>query len=138
MIEDPLVSIRNILIANSSVTSKVSPSSIVISYPNRELTYPCIIILDISDDSTYYLGSIEDQNIHPYKYDTLMIQFDIKSKNSLKDVIEISDILESIFDNKISGFFGVVKAGGLPPLYDDTENVFVRSIRFMFKVEISK
>ena len=138
MIENPLISIRNILINNSSITSKVSSSSIVISYPNRELTYPCIVILNVSDDSKYYIGSIEDQDEHPYKYDTLIIQFDIKSKNSLKDVIEISDILESIFDNEVSGFFGVVKAGGLPPLYDDTENVFVRSIRFMFKVEISK
>jgi len=93
---DADIELRNLLISNSELTSRVAPENIIVGWTKAPTKYPCIVIVQTSGEDTPLLGYKTAPSGQRLWEERISWQINIFSTKSLQETIEIADIIRKI------------------------------------------
>ena len=108
--------IRDYLVASSAVTTYVSASNIRVGWPDVPDSFPCIIIEQAGGEDYGHLGYNTSSVGSRVRRETSIIQIDIYSTTSRKEILDIADAIVPVM---ISG--GCRKTSDIDTYNDDLE-----------------
>jgi len=120
------LSIRNILIASSALTSQVSTSNIKSGWPKELDSFPSILISQSSGTDTGFLG----YRVGGLRREEVSIQVDIFSRDTRKEVLDIGDTIVPIIISSMSA-----KKTSDTDMYDTSLNVYRKTQIYSFTME---
>ena len=94
-----LLDLRNSLVGNSSLTALVPSSDIQVGWKRELANFPCIIISQAAGTDNGYLGYSTSSSGNKVAKENVSYQIDIYSRNSIKEILDIEDVLRKILLN---------------------------------------
>jgi len=90
------IELRNLLISDDELTSKVKPENIIVGWTKAPTEYPCIVIVQTGGEDIGMLGyGTAAEGSKPWR-ERITWQINIYSTNSRKETLEIADRIREI------------------------------------------
>lgn len=116
--------LRDLLVADSTLTGLVSASSINVSWKKKDIPFPCIVITQIGARAVGRLGIAQSDSGERMVDENITFRIDIASRTSITNINNIADAINGIL--MVEGY---EKMGEIDT-FDENKNTYIRTLTF--------